>query len=103
MKIFFAQQNDHIGNIESNVRKIITAVNEAKKMGGDLIVFIELSVCGYPPRDFLYFNHFIEKCNAAIREIKEHADGIGILVGAPQANPIVEGKNLFNAAWFLAD
>src|SRR6186997_450972 len=99
MKIFLAQQNYHIGNFENNVRKIISAIAEAKKLGGDLVIFSELSVCGYPPRDFLYFNDFIEKCNAAIREIQEHADGIGVLVGAPQVNPIVEGKNLFNAAW----
>ena len=56
MKIFLAQQNYHIGNIDANTQKIIAAVEHAKNSGGDLIVFSELSVCGYPPRDFLYFN-----------------------------------------------
>src|SRR3954464_4503297 len=103
MKIFLAQQNYHIGNFESNTNKITAAISEAKKQGGDLIVFSELSICGYPPRDFLYFNDFIEKCNNAISVIKGYADGIAVLVGAPQRNRVIEGKDLFNAAYFLAD
>ena len=62
MKIFLAQQNYHIGNIESNTQKIITAIQEAKANGGDLIVFSELSICGYAPKDFLEFDDFIKKC-----------------------------------------
>ncbi len=101
MKIFLAQQNYIIGNIEGNTQKIISAINEAKTQGGDLIVFSELCVCGYPPRDFVEFNDFIDKCYAAINEIKEHADTIGVLVGAPARNPVLDGKDLFNAAFFL--
>ena len=52
MKIFLAQQNYHIGNFEANADKIIAAAKEATKQGGDLIIFSELAVCGYPPRDF---------------------------------------------------
>ncbi len=103
MKIFLAQQNYHIGNFESNTNKIIDAIRQAKAKQGDLIVFSELAVCGYPPRDFLYFNDFIEKCNQAIHAISREAIGIAVLVGAPQRNPVAEGKDLFNAAWFLAD
>ncbi len=101
MKIFLSQQNYHIGNIESNTQKIIAAILDAKKHGGDLIVFSELSVCGYAPKDFLDFDDFINKCYTAIDEIKLHADGIGVLIGAPEKNPIREGKDLFNAAFFL--
>ncbi|WP_462219995.1 NAD+ synthase [Ferruginibacter sp.] len=101
MKIFLAQQNYHIGNFESNTQKIICAINEAKKQGGDLIVFSELSVCGYAPKDFLEFDDFISKCYAAIDEIKQHADTIGVLIGAPDRNPVREGKDLFNGAYLL--
>lgn len=101
MKIFLAQQNYHIGNFESNTQKIISAIEEAKKQGGDLIMFSELSICGYAPKDFLEFDDFISKCYNAIDEIKEHADTIGVLVGAPQKNPVKDGKDLFNGAWFL--
>ena len=103
MKIILAQQNYHIGNFESNTRKIIAAIESAKQQGADIVVFSELCICGYPPRDFLYFNDFINKCYQAIDEIKQHTDGIAVLVGSPQRNALVEGKDLFNAAWFLAD
>jgi NAD+ synthase (glutamine-hydrolysing) len=103
MKIFLSQQNYHIGNFESNTKKIISAIQEAKAQEGDLIVFSELCICGYPPRDFLDFNDFIEKCYQAIDEIKEHADTIGVLVGAPDRNTAKDGKDLFNAAYLLYD
>ncbi|MFT3908816.1 MAG: NAD+ synthase [Ferruginibacter sp.] len=103
MKIFLAQQNYHIGNFENNTRKIIDAVIKAKQEGADLIVFSELCICGYPPRDFLYFKDFVDKCYDAINEIKNVADGIAVLVGAPHRNDVIEGKDLFNAAYFLAD
>ncbi len=103
MKIFLAQQNYHIGNFDSNTQKIIEAVKRAKAAGADLAVFSELSICGYPPRDFLEFSDFLERCNAAIASIAEHADTIGVIVGAPQRNPAPEGKDLFNAAYLLYD
>ncbi|MEJ7672610.1 MAG: nitrilase-related carbon-nitrogen hydrolase [Chitinophagaceae bacterium] len=86
MKIFLAQQNYHIGNFESNTAKIINAIHLAKKEQADLIVFSELSVCGYAPKDFLDFTDFIEKCYQAIDVIKQHADTIGVLIGAPDRN-----------------
>jgi len=101
MKIFLAQQNYHIGNFESNTQKIIDAIETAKQQDGDLIVFSELSVCGYAPRDFLEFEDFISKSYAAIDKIKQHADNIGVLIGAPDRNPVKEGKDLFNAAFLL--
>ena len=101
MKIFLAQQNYHIGNFDKNVNKIIEAINEAKTKNADLIVFSEMSICGYPARDFLDFNDFIEQCLASVEKIKEHADNIGVIIGSPQRNPQKEGKDLFNAAFFL--
>jgi NAD+ synthase (glutamine-hydrolysing) len=101
MKIFLAQQNYHVGNFESNKKKIIAAIKEAKAQGGDLVLFSEMSICGYPARDFVEFNDFIDKCHQAIAEIKQHADTIGVLVGAPTRNTLQRGKSLFNAAFFL--
>ena len=103
MKIALAQQNYHIGNFEENTRKIIEGIDWAKKQKADLVVFSELCVCGYPPRDFLEFDDFIQKCNKAIDTIRQHADTIGVLVGAPEINPVREGKDFFNAAYFLYD
>jgi NAD+ synthase (glutamine-hydrolysing) len=101
MKILLAQQNYHIGNFESNTEKIIDAIKEAKAANTDLIVFSEMSVCGYPARDFVEFNDFINKCYASIDKIKIHADTIGVIIGSPARNPNPKGKGLFNAAFFL--
>src|SRR5450432_1336144 len=101
MKIVLAQQNYHIGNFEENVRKILQAVREARLGGADLVVCSELSVCGYPPRDFLEFGDFIAQCYTAIDRIRQEADTIGVIVGCPARNPSPEGKPLFNAAWLL--
>jgi NAD+ synthase (glutamine-hydrolysing) len=101
MKIALVQQNYHIGNFEYNTGKIIAGIREAKKKGAELVVFSELAVCGYPPRDFLEFADFINKCYKAIDTISQEADEIAVIVGGPARNPVPEGKDLFNAAWFL--
>ena len=101
MKIFLAQQNYHIGNFESNTKKIIAAIRDAKAQGGDLILFSEMCVSGYPARDFVEFNDFINKCYDAVNLIKEEADTIGVLIGSPARNTKHKGKSLFNAAFFL--
>ena len=101
MKIALAQQNYHIGNFEDNTNKIIEGINWAKQHGADIVMFSELCVCGYAPRDFLEFEDFINKCYQSIDIIKQHADTIGVLIGAPDRNEIREGKDLFNAAFFL--
>jgi NAD+ synthase (glutamine-hydrolysing) len=101
MKIAVAQQNYHVGNFASNTRKIIEAIEAARAQGADLILFSELSVCGYPARDFLEFDDFIRKCRAAVEEIAPHCQDIAALVGAPERNPNRDGKDLYNSAWFL--
>jgi NAD+ synthase (glutamine-hydrolysing) len=103
MKISIAQQNYHIGNFEQNTEKMLSAIEEAKNHGADLILFSEMSVCGYPARDFVEFNDFINKCYESIEQIKKAADTIGVIIGSPARNPNNKGKDLFNAAFFLYD
>ncbi|MBI1191611.1 MAG: NAD+ synthase [Bacteroidetes bacterium] len=103
MKIALAQLNFHIGNFEGNFAKMSRAVAEAKAQGADMILFPELAVCGYPPRDFLEFNDFIRRCDAVVAQLAELSQGIAIVVGSPSVNPRVEGKDLYNSAFFLAD
>ncbi|MEO6915968.1 MAG: NAD(+) synthase, partial [Chitinophagaceae bacterium] len=98
MKIALAQQNYHIGNFENNVGKIINGIRKAREEGAELVVFSELSVCGYPPRDFLEFSDFIAKCYQGIEDIKPLTDEIAVIIGVPQKNPQIEGKDLFNSA-----
>ena len=101
MKIAIAQLNYIIGDFEGNTDKIIDAVKEGKKRKADIIVFAELAVTGYPPQDFLEFGDFITRSRTAIEKIKNHTHGIAVVVGAPSVNPVIEGKDLFNSAYFL--
>lgn len=103
MKITIAQLNFHIGNFEGNTHKMLKAVQQAKQDGADIICFSELSTCGYPPRDFLEFDDFINQAEQAVNKLAKAAQDIAIVVGSPSRNPVVEGKDLFNSAYFLAD
>jgi NAD+ synthase (glutamine-hydrolysing) len=101
MKIALAQINVHIGNFEANFNKIANFIDDAKKQQADIILFPELSVCGYPPRDFLDFDDFVDKCYEVIEKIKPLTHEIAVVVGSPSRNPKIEGKDLYNSAFFI--
>lgn len=101
MKICLAQLNYHVGHFSSNTQKIIAAIKTAEEQNADLIVFSELCISGYPARDFLEFDDFISLCNDALNEIAKHTSKVAVLVGSPRKNPIKEGKDLFNSAFFI--
>lgn len=103
MRIAIAQLNFHIGDFEGNLAKMLDAVEQAKSENADLVCFSELSVCGYPPRDFLEFDDFIRKCETSIESLAQAAQGIAIIAGSPSRNPILDGKDLYNSAYFLED
>lgn len=103
MKIAIAQLNYHIGNFEGNLQKMLEATATAKSQGADIVVFGELAVTGYPPRDFLEFDDFIRRSEEVVNTLAQAAVDIAIVVGAPCRNPVVEGKDLYNSAYFLAD
>ena len=101
MKIALAQLNYHVGNFKANTDKIIAAIADAEKQNADLIVFSELCISGYPARDFLEFDDFISQCENAIAEIAKHTQQVAVLIGCPRKNPVKEGKDLFNSAFFI--
>ena len=101
MKITIAQLNYHVGNFEANTSKIISAIKKAEQENADLIVFSELAICGYPPRDFLEFEEFIEECQNSINSIAKHCTRIAAIVGSPSKNNNQRGKKLYNSAYFL--
>jgi NAD+ synthase (glutamine-hydrolysing) len=103
MKIALAQINYHIGHFESNERKVHAAIERAREGGAELVVFSELAVSGYPPRDFLEFDDFIQKCLQSIENIARSCKGIAAIIGGPSPNPEIKGKRLFNTAFFLQD
>lgn len=100
MKISLAQLNYHTGNFEQNTKKIIDTI-EASRGKSDLVVFSELALCGYPPRDLLEFSPFLDQVEDSIERIASHCTDINVIVGAPSRNNTGKGKSLFNTAFVL--
>lgn len=101
--VVVAQINVKVGSFDENAQKIIRKIEQAKEQGSKLIIFPELVVCGYPPRDFLEFNSFIGQCEKTVLEIARFAQGIAVVVGAPSKNTSGSGKKLYNSAYLLQD
>lgn len=103
MKIALIQLNYQVGNIQENVAKIKHGIKEAKLKGADLAIFAELAICGYPPKDLLLQNGFVEKCEEAAASIACDCKEIAAIVGGPSHNSVKNGRPIFNSAFFLAD
>ncbi len=103
MKIALAQLDYIVGDIPGNSQKIIEAMDQAKQAGAALVIFSELAVVGYPPKDLLAKPKFVEDNERALQWIAERAHGIAALVGFVRRNPGADGRHLLNATALLAD
>lgn len=101
MKIALVQYNFLIGDFTYNKRRILEGIRQAVEADAELVVFPELALTGYPPRDFLEFDDFIKKCEDNMREIAANCHDIAAVIGSPSRNKTGKGKPLFNSAWFL--
>ena len=98
MKIYLAQINTTVGAIKTNTNKIIEYSHKAAANSGDLVVFHEMAVTGYPPKDLLDRKEFVDDNIAAINLIAKSCPEIGIITGFVDRNPNKQGKRLMNAA-----
>ena len=103
MKIAIAQLNYLIGDFTGNVQKMKEYALSAKEKGADIVIFGELAICGYPPRDFLEFEDFIKQIDESVKELAEVSKEIALVFGTATVNPVVEGKDLYNSVVFLSD
>ena len=103
MKIALAQLNYHVGNFDLNNQKMAEALVQAEKQGAELVIFSELSVCGYPPHDMLEQHDFIIRCNETVKQLAARCINVAAIVGVPTINPASKGKKLFNSACLLAN
>lgn len=104
MKIGLAQLNYMIGDFQGNFEKMKNAIEQGIAEKADLLLFSELCICGYPPRDFLEFKHFINECERVVHQLAAIVGNkIAIVVGAPSKNSVKEGKGLYNSAYFIED
>lgn len=100
MKIAIAQTNPKIGDIPQNLKRILENSEKAKKLGASLVVFPELSIVGYPPRDLLDYPRLVDENLKALDALKA-VNGIAILCGYVEKNPEPIGKPYYNAVAFI--
>lgn len=101
MKIAIAQINPVIGDFSHNLSKIKYYADKARKFSCDLVVFSELAVSGYPPRDLLEKDDFIAANIECLNNLVSSISGIGVICGFVDKNPHNEGNKLFNSAVLL--
>src|ERR1700722_18385648 len=105
LRTALAQVDLTVGAIEANARQVREETLRAKAAGAELVVFPELTLSGYPPRDLLLHPDFVLRCERALAELSAPAEwskGIAIVLGSPlpHAGP---GQGLHNAAVVLQD
>ena len=100
MRIGLAQLNSTVGDLAGNRRKILDAYASLVAQGAELVVFPELIVCGYPPRDLLFKRHFVPDTVESLAQIAAAVGDVPALIGTVEPNLSGEGRPFFNAAAF---
>jgi NAD+ synthetase len=104
MKLALAQINTTVGDLQGNVARCLDAAREAERQGAELIVFPEMTVPGYPPRDILYDASFVEAVQAATEDLARQARGLPpMLVGSlkPSVERLYQHPALHNIAYLM--
>jgi len=104
LRVTIAQLNPTVGDISGNVAKIVRTLSECAPRLPDLVIFTELFLVGYPPKDLLERSWFIARAQEAVDELRRVSKGYpgtGILLGAPLPTAQANGKGLYNAALLL--
>lgn len=103
MKVLVCQLNLTIGDYQGNLKKILASIEKGKKERVDIVLFSELTLCGYPPEDFLLHENFVLEGEAALEEIVPHTKGIMVVVGLVRRNLAQGEKPLLNSAAIIQD
>lgn len=101
MRITLAQLNPLVGDIQGNTQRLLTEWERCNKEGSDLLITPELYLCGYPPRDLLERNNFVDHMEVAIQHLRHESlrfSQCGLIVGAAVRQHKIPGKGLINAA-----
>ena len=103
LKIALAQLNLTVGDLRANLRRIREYADLAKDQGCQLVVFPEMAITGYPPRDLLTRRGFIRSAVGALDELVGGTQGIAMIVGGLESLPHDhgQGRSLYNTAFFL--
>ncbi|EDY83862.1 NAD synthase family [Verrucomicrobiia bacterium DG1235] len=100
MKIGLAQINTTVGDLAGNQALILEAYQSLAAQGAELVVFPELAVCGYPPRDLLFKRRFVPDQLESLQQIAAQVGSIPAVIGFVDPNPSKSGRDFYNAAAF---
>lgn len=103
MRVALAQINCTVGDIEGNTALILRELARARDAGAHLVVFPELAVFGYPPKDLLLREDLVQRNVNAIEDIASQCTGITAIVGYVRPDPSGAGRGKFNAAAICRD
>ncbi len=103
MKVAMAQINTTVGDVCGNRDRVLRVMGDADHLGADLVVFPELCLTGYPPRDLLGIHGFVESNLQALKQIADRSGRVGVVLGFVDRNPDGEGREWFNSAALLAE
>jgi len=103
VKIALGQINPTVGDFSGNAAKIIDFSQRAQAGGAGLILFPELSICGYPPRDLVERPSFVAKNQETAKRIAERTSGIAVICGLVTPAHAQSGKSAMNSAALLRD
>ena len=103
MKIALGQINPTIGDFTGNSKKIIESSRQALALGAEMVLFPELAVCGYPPRDLLEKPAFVERNTQVVNEIAQAIPQITIVCGFVSPAKVETGKSVMNSAAVLRE
>ncbi len=103
MRIGFGQINTLVGDLAGNREKILHAYRTLVGQGAELVLFPELAVCGYPPRDLLFKRRFVPDVEESLTEIAAATGEVPALVGFVETNPAPNGRSFFNSAAWCQD
>jgi NAD+ synthase/NAD+ synthase (glutamine-hydrolysing) len=103
VKIALGQINPTVGDFSGNAAKIIKFALQARSASAGLILFPELAVCGYPPRDLVERPAFVARCHATLERIAAEAQGIAVICGTVTPAEADSGKKVMNSAALLRD
>jgi len=103
MILALAQINPLIGDVEGNTAKILSWIEKAKMAGAQVVLFPELAICGYPPKDLVFKSTFLDACAAGLARVAAACRGVTAVIGYPERNPASRGRAVFNSAAVCRD
>ena len=103
MKVLVVQLNPIVGDLDGNTNKILNSIENGRKKGVDILIFPELSICGYPPDDLVYHRAFIDSMELHLERIAKASKGLAVIVGIARRTVYEGEKHLHNSAAIIYD